>query len=72
MGLKKEDVMNRECPHCGKEINVFDEECASCGKASRPGVLLSIAAILHGYRSMILLVAALIASWFILSKILNM
>lgn len=64
--------MNRECPHCGKEIDVFATECVSCGKPSKPGVLLATAAILHGYRSMILLVAALVLSWIILSKIANM
>lgn len=64
--------MNRACPHCGQEIHVFDEECPACGKASKPGVLLATASIVHGYRSVILLVAILVASWFILSKILNL
>ena len=64
--------MNRECPHCGKEIEVFDEACAACGKPSKPGVLLATAAILHGHRSLFLMVAALVVSWIILSKIFNL
>jgi predicted amidophosphoribosyltransferase len=63
--------MNRECPHCGKEIHVFDEECPACGKPSKPGLLLAIASILHGYRSMFLLVAALLVSWIILWKLFD-
>lgn len=64
--------MNRACPHCGKVIDVFDELCASCGKPSKPGVLLATLAILHGHRSMILMIAALIASWLILTKIFHL
>jgi len=52
----------------GGQWGIFDEVCAACGKPSKPGAPRAIAAILHGYRSMILLVA----SWFILSKILNL
>lgn len=64
--------MKRACPHCGQVIHVFDEECPACGKASKPGVLLAIASIVHGYRSVILLVSILVATWFILSRMLNM
>ena len=64
--------MNRECPHCGQEIEVFAEGCGSCGKPSKPGVLLAAAAIVHSHRSLLLLVAALVASWFILSKLANL
>jgi len=64
--------MNRACPHCGKEKDVFDEQCASCGKSSKPGVLLAVAAILHGYRSMLLMIAALVVSWLILTKIFHL
>ena len=64
--------MNRACPYCSKEIDVFDEQCSSCGKPSRPGMFLATAAILHGHRSMILMIAALIASWIILTKIFKL
>lgn len=64
--------MHRACPHCGKEIDVFDETCGACGKPSKPGVLLAAAAIVHGHRSLLLLIAALIVSWIVLSKISGM
>ncbi len=64
--------MNRACPHCNKEIDVFDEQCAACGKSSKPGVMLATVAILHGHRSMILMIAALIVGWIILTKIFNL
>ncbi|MDD5759986.1 MAG: hypothetical protein PHI06_13005 [Desulfobulbaceae bacterium] len=61
--------MKRICPHCSAEMHVFDEPCAACGKPSRPGLLLAIATILHGYRSMILMIAVLVVSWVILTKV---
>lgn len=64
--------MNRDCPHCGKEIHVFDEECPSCGTSSKPGVLLAMSAIVYGHRKLLLLIAVLIVSWIILSKISNL
>jgi hypothetical protein len=64
--------MNRACPHCGQEIHVFDEECASCGKPSKPGLLKATASIFHDHRSLILLIAALVVGWIILSKIFHM
>jgi len=64
--------MNRACPHCGQQIHVFDEECAACGKPSKPGLLLAAAAIVHGHRSLLLMIAALVVSWIILSKISGM
>lgn len=63
--------MNRACPHCGKEMHVFDDQCGACGKPSKPGVLLAAAAILHGHRSLLLMVAALIVSWIVLTKIFD-
>lgn len=63
--------MIRNCPHCGKGIDVFDEECPSCGKPSKPGVLLSLAAIIHGHRQLLLLIAGLVVIWIVLSKLFN-
>ena len=59
--------MERDCPHCKVKMDVFDEECPSCATPSKPGALLSAAAIIHGHRSILFLVAGLTAGWFILS-----
>ena len=48
---------------------VFDEECPACHKASKPGLLLSLAAIIHGHRKVILLAAILAAAWVIMTRL---
>jgi len=59
--------MERNCPHCGVKMDVFDEACHSCGSTSKPGILLSAAAVIHGHSSVLVLVAGLTAGWFIMS-----
>ena len=63
--------MKRICPHCGKEMEVFDEGCPSCGRPSKPGAMLSVAAVLHGYRSWFVLIGALTVGWIILSRLIK-
>jgi len=59
--------MERNCPQCGVKMDVFDEACPSCGKVSKPGTMLSAAAVIHGHGSVLILVAGLTAGWFVLS-----
>ncbi len=63
--------MLRPCPHCSKEIDVFDEDCTACGGRSKAGFLLQIAAVIHGHRSVLFLVAVLVVAWVILSRIIK-
>jgi len=59
--------MERDCPRCGAKMDVFDEACPTCGGESKPGKMLSVVAVVHGYRSVIFLAACLTAGWFVLS-----
>ncbi len=63
--------MLRPCPHCNTKMEVFEEACPACGKQSKPGLLLSVAEIIYGHRSLLFVAAVLIAAWFILSWLIK-
>jgi predicted amidophosphoribosyltransferase len=61
--------LQRNCPNCSAKMDVFDEECPACKKPSKPGALLTIAGIIHGWRKVILLAAILTLAWIIMEKL---
>jgi RNA polymerase subunit RPABC4/transcription elongation factor Spt4 len=68
---KEVKTLTRPCPHCNTKIDVFDEVCPACGKTSKPGTLISIAAIIYGHRSFIFVLVVLVVAWIILDKLIK-
>ena len=63
--------MMRPCPHCKTKMEVFDEACPTCGKHSKPGLLISIAEMIYGHRSLLFVAAVLAVAWIILSWLIK-
>jgi hypothetical protein len=63
--------MLRPCPQCKAQMDVFDEDCPACGHHSKACVPHRIAAVVHGYRSLLFLAAVLVVAWILLSRIIK-